>query len=101
MTAVLTRLSPPTTSTRPVDALAELATVALHAALERRGAVSDRTRVELIPLHGRTRVVVYLRPSDPWRVGLAVLSEVVGVVRMFDPSVSFADSCFEAFADRE
>ena len=100
MTAVLNRPSPPTASIRPVDALTELATVTLHAALERRGAVSDTTRVELIPFHGRTRVVVYLRPSVPWRVGLAALTEVVDVVRVFDPSVIFADSRFEALADR-
>ena len=99
MTAVLTRPSPPATSTRPVDVLAELATVALHAALERRGAVSDRTRVELMPFQGRTRVIVYLRPSEPWRVGLAALAEVVSIVRMFDPSVILADSCFEGLAD--
>ncbi len=99
MTAVLTPPSPPTASIRPVAALAELATVALHAALERRSAVSDRTRVELMPFQGRTRVIVYLRPSEPWRVGLAALAEVVSVVRMFDPSVILADSCFEALAD--
>ena len=101
MTAVLSRPSPPTTSIRPVDALAELATVALHVALERRGAVSDRSRVELIPFLGRTRVVVHLRQSEPWPVDRAMLSEVVSVVRMFDPSVTLTDSCFEAFADRE
>ena len=93
MTAVLNRPSPPIPSTRTVDVLAELATVALHAALERRGAVSDRSRVELIPFLGRTRVVVYLRQSEPWPVDPAVLTEVVSVVRMFDPSVILADSC--------
>ena len=38
MTGVLTHSSPPTTLTRPVDALAELATAAPDAALERRDA---------------------------------------------------------------
>ena len=99
MTAVLTRPSPPTTSTRPVDVLAELATVALYAALERRGAVSDRSRVELISVRNRTRIVVYLRPSDQWQVGLAALTEVVSVIRMFDPSVILAETRFEALAD--
>ncbi len=99
MTAVMTPRAPSTASIRPVDALAELATAALHAALERRGALSDRTRVELIPFQGRTRVVVCLQPSEPWRVGLAALSEVVSVVRMFDPSLILADTCFEALAD--
>ena len=93
MTAVLNRPSPPIPSTRTVDVLAELATVALHAALERRGAVSDRSRVELIPFLGRTRVVVHLRQSEPWPVDPEVLTEVVSVVRMFDPSVILADSC--------
>ena len=99
MTDVLTRPSPPTTSTPPVEALAELATVALHAALERRGAVSDRSRVELISVQGRTRVIVYLRPGEQWQVGLAALTEVVSVIRMFDPSVILAETRFEALAD--
>ena len=99
MTAVLTRPSPPATSTRPVDVLAELATVALHAALERRGAVSDRSRVELISVQNRTRIVVYLPRNEQWQVGLAALTEVVSVIRMFDPSVILAETRFEALAD--
>ncbi len=99
MTPVMAPPPPPTASIRPVDALAELATVALHGALERRGAASDATRVALIPVGNRRRVVVYLRPSEQWRVGLAVLAEVVSVVRMFDPSVILSDSRFEALTD--
>ncbi|MEO6468493.1 MAG: hypothetical protein ABIP21_05290, partial [Acidimicrobiia bacterium] len=48
MTAVLTHPSPAMTLTRPVDALAELVTVALHVALERRGVVGYRSRASLM-----------------------------------------------------
>lgn len=96
MTTVLNRPSLSIGSVSNTAGLASLGTAALHSALERRGCATAGTRVELVRAGDRTRVVLYVRPSDPWRATLGALAEVIGVVRRFEPGVRLTDGWFEA-----
>jgi|GEM_PF-5765665 hypothetical protein len=96
MTTVLNRPARNLGSVPNAAGLASLGTAALHSALERRGCATAGTRVELVRAGDRTRVVLYVRPSDPWRATLAAMTDVMRVVRLFDPAVRLADGCFEA-----
>ena len=82
------------------EGLASLGTAALHSALDRRGCEAAGTRVELVRAGDHTRVVLHVRPSDPWRVTLAASTEVMRVLRMFDPRARLGDVRFEAIDER-
>lgn len=101
MTTVLTPPSPGVESLPDPAGLASLATVALHSALERGGCATAGARVALVPAGDRTRVVLSVRPTDPWRVTLAASVDVVNVVRRFDPTACLGDVRFEAIDECE
>ena len=96
MTTVLTPPSPGPEFVPNTAGLASLGTAALQSALERRGCATAGARVELVRSGDRTRVVLYVRPSDPWRATFAASTDVVRVVHMFDPTTRLGDVCFEA-----
>lgn len=100
MTTVLNPPSLSFSSVASTAGLASLGTAALHSALERRGCETAGTRMELVRAGDRARVVLYVRPSYPWRATLAAMTDVMRVVRMFDPTAHLADGCFEAIDER-
>ncbi|MGZ4753876.1 MAG: hypothetical protein ACXVJ7_16010 [Acidimicrobiia bacterium] len=78
------------------DPLSTQATATLQAALRRRGSPGTGARVEL-PRRagGRTLVVAYVDPRDPWQVTSGAMSEVVASLRAADRCFQLAGVRFE------